>query len=401
MSVPEPQAHDPGIRSDGLPLAVAAVLVHLVGMHGRGQQAPPEGAQAVHARVVELANLGPPAATFVPVQTATWSLIGRVGQARAGQPVQGGPAVEVILPAGQAGDAVAAGRRAAILPGAVGVPVHVPGFVRTGLAGGGVQVAGEHGEGVDEHRVAGPATVGPRVVDHRGVDAEVQVAVVGHGGGDPGQGHQAQVPAATRLRVVAAEQIAGQVCATVLGTDPHCGGEVPGAHLETRVVSCLQAGLDAIKGGGGRVPRASRLEAHAAGDGMRAAAGDLAALARQGPVADGAGVVAHCLPLLSRRACAAGTQCGLRSVEVSRDARRRHGQAGGRGGEESATVMMRESPDRGATGRWRQGGGQPSAAPNRPHDARGPDATNGVRPSERAARFELTRGATRQARLRT
>src|SRR5262249_53689665 len=114
---------------------------------------------------------------------------GVVGRAerRAGGDVAPGAAVERAAEGGDRGDCVRAEGGPEVGPALLAlVPPEAADGARGVLDGAGVEETPDGGEGGDLDGVPRAAAVGPRRIDPRVVDAEVEVAVVGlGGGGDP------------------------------------------------------------------------------------------------------------------------------------------------------------------------------------------------------------------------
>ena len=95
------------------------------------------------------------------------------------------------------------------------------------LDGAGVEEPAGGGEGGDLDGAPGAAAVGPGGVDARVVDAEVEVAVVGlGGGGDAGVGDDGELHPAPALGIVLERTSPTTSAAAGVGTDPGGDGEV-------------------------------------------------------------------------------------------------------------------------------------------------------------------------------
>ena len=189
----------------------------------------------------------------------------RLGQSRTGQAVAARARVELAAVGRERGDGVAAVGAAAVDPArAAVVAVDVSRLARAGLAGAHEQLAV-----VDRHRhdvdgVAGPSAVGPDRLG-AGVDAELDVAVVGLTVRHPGPALDAPVQAAAGGGVVLAHQVAEDVVERFLGVHPDGEREVALAEAERGARRDFDVGRFAVEprgtvgcpagAGGGQVDR--------------------------------------------------------------------------------------------------------------------------------------------------
>ena len=116
-------------------------------------------------------------------------------------------------------------------PRAAVVPVDVSRLARAGLAGAHEQLAVVDRHRHHVHRVAGPPAVGPDRLG-AGVDAELDVAVVGLTVRHPGPALDAPVQPAPGGGVVLAHQVAQDVVKRFLGVHPDGEREVALAEAE-------------------------------------------------------------------------------------------------------------------------------------------------------------------------
>ena len=251
VAVEDPERHHAAARGAAvLPAVAAPVAEDALAVERDGVQlAPVNGHARARVGALQAADAHPLAAARVAVHGAAGGPVLRLRQRRAAGPVARRAGVELALEDAQGSDGVGGVRAPARLPaGRAVVAVDASGLVGAGLERAGVQVAVEDAQGVDAEVVAGAPAVDPCALA-AGIDAEVEVAVVGLSGGHAGVVEEAELESGPGCGVVAADDVARDVVENRLGMDLDGKREVAGAQVQAGRGGYEDVGAAAVEHG--------------------------------------------------------------------------------------------------------------------------------------------------------